>query len=146
MYLYIIIIVIYFYAFFNLHFDFFSDLCVFSSICLTSVCLYFIMAFSSCNWFLILQCCGWKRCFRVILNLSFYDIVKMSFPQISFFYEPVSFRDYIRHLAYILMSLPSSLELKYELKKKEECKIIIVPIVSMLVLQRRWVAKEISGM
>lgn len=70
----------------------------------------------------------------------------MSFPQISFFYEPVSFRDYIRHLAYILMSLPSSLELKYELKKKEECKIIIVPIVSMLVLQRRWVAKEISGM
>jgi len=44
------------------------------------------------------------------------------------------------------MSLPSSLELKYELKKKEECKIIIVPIVSMLVLQRRWVAKEISGM
>ena len=63
MYLYIIIIVIYFYAFFNLHFDFFSDLCVFSSICLTSVCLYFIMAFSSCNWFLILQCCGQKRRF-----------------------------------------------------------------------------------
>jgi len=37
------------------------------------------------------------------------------------------------------MSLSSSFELKYELKKKEKCKIIIVPIVNMLVLQRRWV-------